>query len=438
MRAALLMLVFAILFSCKSKSTPDNKGLLQELNAGLTDAIIHDGISPPVASRVYAYTNLAAYEAIQHSSDDYVSFGGKLNGLATLPEGPNVKNYSPEVAAIVAFTTVAKDLVFRDHLMDSLAMITLLRYENSLSEKVMTTSKKYGDALAKEIRKWIVQDNYKETRNMPRFSPTKQWGKWEVTPPTFGEAVEPHWMKIRTLVLDSLYQVADPIPFDTLPGSAFYESTKAVKDATDEATEDERDYALFWDCNPQKTTTKGHFMYVTRQLTPGGHWIGITSIVCKQSNLSLVETAYAHAMVSISIMDAFINCWQEKYRTDLIRPLTYINRYMDANWDPFLETPLFPEHPSGHSTISGAAATILTDLFGDNYAYIDSAELPFGLAPRSFTSFNQAAEEAMMSRFVGGIHYMPACTEGMELGKKVALKALKKANVKVDQGLLGK
>ena len=409
----------------------DGSQLLHQLNASLTDAIIHDGFSPPVASRVYAYPNIAAYEAVRFEDDNFTSYAGKLNGLnEPLPEPENLDKYAPLVAMTVAFIDVGKALIYRDYLLDSAQTAMLDTLKPYYSEAIYNSSMEYGHTLAGKLLDWINKDMYKETRNMPRFSPTGELGKWEPTPPTFGESVEPHWMKIRPLVLDSLYIMDDPIPFDSTEGSAFYNATYDVYNAVAAAEKDEHEYALFWDCNPQKTNVKGHFMFVTRQLTPGGHWMAIATIAIKMKDYDLVNSAYVYSLMSVSIMDVFINCWQEKYRTDLIRPETYINRYIEPNWEPFLETPLFPEHPSGHSSISGAAATILTHIFGDNFAYTDSSEEPFGLKPRSYKSFNEAANEAMMSRFHGGIHYMPACTVGLEMGQKVAKVALAKADVK--------
>ncbi|HLT51686.1 MAG TPA: vanadium-dependent haloperoxidase, partial [Arenibacter sp.] len=124
---------------------------------------------------------------------------------------------------------------------------------------------------------------------------------------------------------------------------------------------------------------------------------------------------------SMAVADAFISCWDEKYRSNLIRPETVINQYIDENWIPILQTPPFPEYTSGHSVISGAAAIALTDIFGDNFAYDDDTEVPFGLPVRSFTSFNQAAEEAAISRMYGGIHYRAAVENGMDQGRDLGL-----------------
>jgi len=147
--------------------------------------------------------------------------------------------------------------------------------------------------------------------------------------------------------------------------------------------------------------------------------MGITKIASKKNNSDLAETVYAYTLTSIGIFDAFINCWDEKYRSNLIRPETLINQTIDQNWQPLLQTPPFPEYTSGHSVVSGASAMLLTHLFGDDFAFTDTTELPYGLPERSFSSFNQAAAEAAISRLYGGIHYRAAIDNGLEQGKDV-------------------
>jgi hypothetical protein len=118
-------------------------------------------------------------------------------------------------------------------------------------------------------------------------------------------------------------------------------------------------------------------------------------------------------------MDAFISCWDEKYRSNRIRPETYINRYIDITWQPILQTPPFPEYTSGHSVISTASAEVLTYLLGDNFSFTDNSEEMFELTPRIFTSFRKAAEEAAVSRLYGGIHFRDAIEQGQMEGKAI-------------------
>ncbi|MDH3711417.1 MAG: vanadium-dependent haloperoxidase, partial [Cyclobacteriaceae bacterium] len=265
------------------------------------------------------------------------------------------------------------------------------------------------------------QDGYNQRTSKARFTVTKNPSRWEPTPPDYMDAIEPHWNTLRPFLLDSAGQFdpGPPVDFDTIPGSPFYEGTLEVYQTVNDLDEERLEIAKFWDCNPNISYTQGHVMYYQQQISPGGHWIHITTQVLQAENLDLVQSAEVMSKVSATIADAFISCWNEKYRSNLVRPETYINRYIDTEWKPILQTPAFPEHTSGHSVASASAATMLTHLFGDNYAFSDSTEVPFGLPTRHFNSFLKASEEAAISRLYGGIHYMPAITKGVEQGQAV-------------------
>ena len=183
--------------------------------------------------------------------------------------------------------------------------------------------------------------------------------------------------------------------------------------------EDRTAIAKFWDCNPYVSHHTGHVMFATKKITPGGHWIGITSIATRQAGSDFMETVAAYTLTSIALFDGFISCWDEKYRSNLVRPETFINQFIDEDWLPVLQTPPFPEHTSGHSVISRAAAVALTSLYGDDFAFTDTTEEEYGLPARSFTSFFHASDEAAISRMYGGIHYRPAIYEGVKQGEAV-------------------
>jgi hypothetical protein len=196
-----------------------------------------------------------------------------------------------------------------------------------------------------------------------------------------------------------------------------YDISKEIIKKGDTSTEIQ--IAQFWDCNPYVTVNQGHMTFAKKKITPGAHWIGIVKIACKKSNADFEKTVLAYTQTSIGIFEGFISCWDEKFRSNVVRPETVINQHIDENWKPLLQTPPFPEYTSGHSVVSTCSATILTHIFGDNFAFSDDTEVQFGLPIRSFKSFNEAAKEAAMSRFYGGIHYKPAIEVGAIQGKNV-------------------
>lgn len=189
---------------------------------------------------------------------------------------------------------------------------------------------------------------------------------------------------------------------------------------------EQKEIAHFWDCNPFKMNVNGHVMYASKKISPGGHWMNITQLACRKTSATTIQSLEAYASLSITVADAFISCWDEKYRSQVIRPETYINKYIDGAWMPLLQTPPFPEYTSGHSVLSIASAVMLTKIFGNDFSFADSTEVEFGIPVRHFTSFNQAAEEAAISRFYGGIHYMPSIINGSEEGRKLGSFIIKK------------
>ncbi|MCC5927688.1 MAG: vanadium-dependent haloperoxidase [Cyclobacteriaceae bacterium] len=389
---------------------------------GLTEIIVHDIFSPPVASRIYYYTSLAAYEALVHDYPGYISLSGQLNGLTPVPEPIKGETYCLSLSATHAFLVVGRKMIFSENKMDLLDQEIYGYFKNAgIPANVYKRSIEYGSLVAKHILEWADTDNYKQTRTFPKYTVLSDAYAWKPTPPDYMEGIEPHWDKIRTAVLDSANQFIPPppTPFDMQPGSTFLKEVMEVYEAVNTLCDEKSEIAQFWDCNPYVSHHKGHAMFATKKITPGGHWMGITGIAARKAGLDVMGTIEAYSMVSIALFDGFISCWDEKWRSILIRPETVINQYIDENWVPLLQTPPFPEYTSGHSVISAAASTTLTHLLGDHFQFNDSTEVEYGLPIRSFNSFNEASKEAAISRLYGGIHYMPAITHGVEQGHKV-------------------
>ena len=235
------------------------------------------------------------------------------------------------------------------------------------------------------------------------------------------DAVEPNWGKIRPFVLDSAAQFkpAPPYAFDTAKTSRYYRDLKETHDVRETMTDDQRALTAFWDCNPYVMNVRGHAMFATKKVTPGGHWMAIAGIASSKAGADMMQSAEAYARTAIALADGFIVSWDEKYTTNMIRPETVINKYMDEAWEPLLQTPPFPEYTSGHSVISNAAAAVLTDEYGPTFAFSGSSEMSYGLTAKSFPSFNAAASEAAISRLYGGIHYRQSIEEGAKQGRKV-------------------
>ena len=427
MKKIFIILTAISLLSCGSEEeiqvTPD---VMHQSIDRVTEIMIHDIFSPPVASRIFAYPNIAAYEILAMQNDNFVSLEGQLTDLTAIPEPDASKEINHQVAAVIAHIDVSRRLIFSEEKLTPFRD-SLYADWTSKNEKVFKASKAYGLEVADHIVKWMNDDNYNQTRTMSKFTVnTDDASRWQPTPPAYMAGIEPHWNKIRPFVIEtaSQFKPEPPPVFSLDKNSVFYKELKEVYDISNEITEkgdtsEEIAIAQFWDCNPYVSVTRGHLMFATKKITPGAHWIGIVKIAAKKTNSDLDHTVLAYTKTSIAIADAFISCWDEKYRSNLIRPETLINEHIDENWKPVLQTPPFPEYTSGHSVVSGAAALTLTSIFGDDFAFDDDTEIPFGLPVRSFSSFNTAANEAAISRMYGGIHYRKAVDVGLQQGRNL-------------------
>ena len=420
--------VFMGLFSCNKNLEPievttDN---FHSVIDKVVEVMIHDIFSPPVASRVFAYPNIAAYEILAQNDTSYLSLNNQIKHLGAIPKPNLSKQINYPLAAIIAHIYLSKQLIFSEAKIEA-HRDSLYRVWEAKNPREFEDSKAYGLEVVDYIKNWMNKDNYAQTRTMPKFSVNSaDEGRWQPTPPSYMDGLEPHWNKIRSFVLDSASQFK-PVPppkFSMNKNSDFFKELKEVYDISLEITKkgdssEEIAIAQFWDCNPYVSVTRGHLMFAVKKITPGAHWIGITKIATKKEKADFNRTVFAYTKTSIAIADAFISCWDEKYRSNLVRPETLINTYFDDEWKPILQTPPFPEYTSGHSVVSGAASTVLTSIFGDNFSFADDTELPFGLPIRSYKSFKHAADEAAISRMYGGIHYRTAVEVGVVQGRKV-------------------
>ena len=388
----------------------------------LTMVMVYDIFSPPQASRVYAYASVAAYEAIRHGHPGYRSLAGQLNGLTPVPAPDSTLQYSMPLAGVHALMTVGRALTFSRPRMDSLRTAMDERFRTGgIDALVYARSVAYGDTVAKHILDWAAKDRFIQSRGYAKFTVAPAPGRWMPTPPAYMDAIEPNWGILRPFVMDtgSQFKPAPPAPFDTTVGSAYRAMAQEVIDVSARLTDEQAEIARFWDCNPYVMNVQGHAMFATKKITPGGHWMEIVSIASRQADASIVQSAEAYTVTAIALADAFISAWDEKYRSNLIRPETTINEFLDEKWMPLLQTPPFPEYPSGHSVISTAAAVALTKVYGAAFAFTDSSEVLFGLPARSFTSFDAAAAEAAVSRLYAGIHFRPAIDNGAAMGRQV-------------------
>ena len=423
-RFFILLTAVLVCYSCGQSSQPanlNNHTIQHECVHRLTHVIVYDIFTPPVASRIYAYCNLAYYEAVRFSDEKAVSIASGLKGFESFPLPEKNKTYNFTLAAVKSFYKTAKALTFSKDSLSITEKEILEKFKSGLSSAVYKNSIALGDTIAVIILKRAANDNYKITRGMPRYSVFKEPGLWQQTPPDYADAVEPNWRLIKPLLLDSAAQFKPPTPppFNLNKQSDYYKQLEEVYKISKRLNPEQDTIAYYWDDNPFVTEHKGHLSYATKKTTPGGHWMGIAAILSKKNNADEIFIAKTYALTSAAIFDGFISCWDEKYRSKTVRPVTVIRETIDATWSPLLQTPPFPEYTSGHSVITAAAATVLSSLFGNNFSFVDTTEMEYLGMKRSFNSIQEAADEAGISRLYGGIHYRAAIEEGKKQGIKV-------------------
>lgn len=431
MKYYLFVALFLFLLSCQDKKTDIPQfftaGDIHYANRKLLEVSMEDIFNPPVATRVFCYPNLAAYEIFSHKTG-YSPINDIYPGSITniKPQNHHI-DYS--IAALVAFTIIGKQVVFSEHLMDSLYLHWMKKTQQT-DAKILRQSIQYAEKMAAQISDFIDNDNYAKVKSDDFHTLRESDSSWVLTPPTFEQPLEPNWKNLRPLVVgnvDTLAYIPKP-RFSSDPDSDFYKAALDVYEfSKNPDLKPYQDIALHWDCNPNEYVNRGHSTYFIHKLSPPAHWVNITKIICQKNNAGFDQAVKAYAMVTSAIFDGMIACWHIKYTEDLIRPVTYINRYIDPSWQPFIQTPPFPEFTSGHSTVSGAGSQVLASLFPLT-PFDDDTEVEFGLPVRSYNDVVQAGLEASNSRFYGGIHYQFGVDNGLEQGKNIGNMVVNKWN----------
>jgi hypothetical protein len=388
------------------------------------------GFSPPVASRALAYLGLGLYESVVPGMPQHASLAGQLNELDSLPWAqPDEALHWPSVAN-AALATMTR-MMFPNASAENKARIDLLERNlplklgrdfdpATLSPEITNRSQTFGRLMAMALMTWARTDGGHEAWGAPRrgresYLPPSGPGQWSATPPAFAKALLPWWGENRPFVLKSAADCAAPPPpaYSEVPGSPFHAEALEVYRISNAATQQQRQFALYWADDAGKTPT------------PAGHWVFIATDLLKARKASLAEAAKTYAHLTLAMADAFIAAWHTKYSLNLLRPVSYVQLVIDSNWVPTLmDTPPFPEYPSGHSVQSSAAAAVLGAQFGANTAFTDNAHNDRGWGPRDFSSFKAAADEAALSRLYAGIHFRSGVVGGQQQGACVARRVL--------------
>jgi hypothetical protein len=380
------------------------------------------GFTPPVAARAFGYTGVALWEAIVPGRSGARSLQGQINGLSTgsLPVAAGNETYHWDLVANAALATSLRRYYpnasqANRQAIDEMEETFYQRFAAEVSPEVALRSRSFGRDLAEAVYQFALTDGRDQCymENFPDgYVPPSGPGFWVPTPPAYQKALQPFWGDTRPFMISNVILPLPPgtPPYSETPGSLFYLEGLEVYTVTTNMSAEQKTIAEFWSDDPGLTAT------------PPGHSINIVLQVLEKENADLWEAAELLARAGMCVHDAFVSCWRTKYLTNVLRPVTYVQKVFDASWMPLLNTPPFPEYTSGHSVQSGAIAALLTSKYGDGYAFTDRTHVhrtDINGAPRHFPSFNAMAQEAAISRLYGGIHYKAAIEHGNTQGRKI-------------------
>jgi hypothetical protein len=375
------------------------------------------GISSIGHSRLYASTAVALYEAVVPGMATYQSLAGQLNGLAAVPAPQAGATYHWPAAANAALAAAFRALYPNTpatnlRSIDSLETAYEQQFRTGGSAEEVDRSVGFGRAVAAAVVAWAKTDGFDNTTP---YTPPVGTGLWEPAPPAYAKAVEPNWGKNRPFVAaNAAVDPGPPVPYSTDPASPFYAAVKEIYEISLTRTPEQTAIADFWNDLPDG-----------KNYTSTGHWVSILAQVLVREKASLALAAEAFAKVSMAFSDACVSSWKSKYKYNVMRPVTAVRQVLGhRDWLSHIPTPAHPEYSAAHATLSAAAATALTDVFGETYAFTDHSYDHLGLGPRSYASFMDAAREAAVSRVYGGIHYRPSGEAGLKQGQEVARNVL--------------
>ena len=378
---------------------------ITDWNKRAQQALLTANTSPPASARVLAIVQVAVFDAVNGIERRYTPIQVDFEA----PQGA-----SRRAAAVqAAYATLVKLLpsqkatfdAAREESLNSIASDEAAEDSESIARGIA-----WGQQVADDILLWRSTDGF--TPAPPPFMGGTGVGEWRPTPPGFLPGAGPHFGHMTPWALNSGSQFRPSGPPDLASAeyAADFDEVKMIGDKNSTIrTADQTEIAFFWNGN-----------------TPVA-WNSVALSVAEARHTSFSQNARLLALLNIAMADAVISCWDAKYTYVFWRPITAIRLAStdtnpatteDAGWTPLLVTPNFPEYPSGHATVSPAAATVLSAYFGnDNEFTLISEILPGDV--RSYSSFSQAVDEAFDARIYGGIHFRAACRDGRVMGNQL-------------------
>jgi hypothetical protein len=386
------------LFSCSALTafligTVAHADVVTEWNNAALDAIRNGHTPPPIASRSLAILHASIYDAVNGIARTHEPYLVQ-SAVAASASREAAASAAAHEALVSLFPAAASSF-------DALHAAILAAIPNG-PQKIAGIV--WGEFVADQILAARANDGWNASVPPPGGSGP---GVWIPTPPAFLPYLLPQWGFVMPFAMSSSSQFRPPGPpsLDSQRYAADYNEVKELGAAVGSTrTEEQTQIALFW---ADGAGTE----------TPPGHWNSIAQIIAAAHSNTLEENARLFALLNIAMADAAICAWDAKYMFHFWRPVTAIAfAEPELNWMSFIITPPFPEYVSGHSTFSGAAATVFPLFFGtEDLPFTTGSDFLPGVY-RSFSTCLDAADEAAVSRLYGGIHFRSANEDGLQAG----------------------
>jgi len=392
MRIASTLWILLSLFCCGIGARADE---VTRWNSLMMNCLRKDSSAPPLATRSMALTQLAVFDTVNSIHPKYRPYRFFIAGY---------QDASADAAAAAAAHGVLRELFKKQtETLDK-------EYQSSLESLAHNVGTEAGRELGEKIASLYLKS--RETDNLETTS-TDNYpeieGRWIPTPPDYLKPLQPGWGSLQPFAIKSgsaFRQSGPPALSSSCYPASLDEGRRLGANDSAARTEEQSLIARFW-ADGAGTAT------------PPGHWNQIALLLSERAGLSVIENARLFALLNVALADSCIAAWDMKFHFVFWRPVTAIRKAGAADWEPFLKTPPFPDYVSGHSTFSGAAATLLGLFFGGDEQNVDVQSEAIPGSVRHFSSLQKAAEEAGFSRILGGIHFSFANEDGLKAGRQI-------------------
>ncbi|TXE15953.1 vanadium-dependent haloperoxidase [Psychroserpens burtonensis] len=440
----ILGLVFALVVfeSCETDDDQFNTVLNESIVSDETTQLIVEwnglflkldrytfGMRPNATARALAYIHLAAYETVVDDMTDFTSNTSRLQTL-TIDSTQRANSIDINIALNTCYAQVVNHFMYSttsevDGEIDVFKAMKETALAVNTSTELLEDSRQWGNYVAQQVIAYSQTDVQAESQILEpqplSYEPPVGEGFWTYSADP-ERALFPYWESVRTFVIstDETSSIA-PMAYSADSNSDYFAQMIEVYTRNNTAKlEDNED---LWIAEYWSDDVEGLMM------SPPGRQISIANQLIIQHDLNHETSLVLLLKLGFALNDAAVSTWADKYNYMVMRPNTYIQEFIDADYETNLyrfinwPNPSFPSYPSGHSCFVSAAGGVFINTFGNDINFTDRSHdgrTEFRGTPRQFNFISDMVEEASFSRVPLGVHMRIDCSEGMRLGYEIS------------------